>query len=313
MPVTIGGVEPESYLPGHGDLDLRKLRYFVAVADGLHFGKAAERLYIAQPVLSRQIRKLEQELGAELLVRSSRRVELTDAGRQLLGEARPLLAAAEAASRRVRRAADGIATLTVGFFIGDPISEARLAFGAARPDVSVDFMRIYWSDQTEVLLDARADVAFVHLPIDEEGLALARLYSAPRVALLAADHPLAGRKEISIAELADDPVIQHRGASPTWESFHNTDPRPGGRRPRPGPTVSNLEEKLHHVATGRAICFVPMSAVTAMQLPPDVTAVSVSDIAPTEVCLAWKAARESSLIAAFVDAARTVLVQAAHA
>ena len=96
---------PDSHV--NVDLDLRKLRYFVAVADGLHFGQAAERLYVAQPVLSRQIRKLEQELGAALFVRSSRHVELTEAGRQLLDEARPLLAAADAASRRVRRAAQG--------------------------------------------------------------------------------------------------------------------------------------------------------------------------------------------------------------
>jgi DNA-binding transcriptional LysR family regulator len=82
-------------------LDLRKLRYFVAVAEELHFGRAAERLYIAQPVLSRQIRKLELELGTDLLVRTSRDVALTPAGRQLLDEARSLLAAAEVTQRRI--------------------------------------------------------------------------------------------------------------------------------------------------------------------------------------------------------------------
>src|SRR4051794_30797353 len=132
---------PESHL--NVDLDLRKLRYFAAVAEGLHFGQAAERLYVAQPVLSRQIRKLERELGAELFVRSSRHVELTEVGRQLLEEARPLLAAADAAGRRVRRAAQGRRPLVVGFFIGDPISRLVRAFRVAHPDIAVEVQRIY--------------------------------------------------------------------------------------------------------------------------------------------------------------------------
>ena len=288
---------------GELDLDLRKLRYFVAVATGLHFGEAAERLYVAQPVLSRQIRKLEQALGVELFVRSSRHVELTHAGRQLLEEARPLLAAADAAARCVRRAAEGVGTLTVGFFTGDPISRVVKEFRVTRQDVTVDVIRIYWSDQTEVLLDGRADVAFIHLPIDETGLAMVRLYSTPRMALLPADHSLAGRDRISITELADDPVILHRGASPVWEAWHNTDPRPDGLRPRPGPTVNNVEEKLEHVGIGRAISFLPASVAAALQLPPEVTAIPVFDIPPTSVCLAWKAARDSALIAEFVRGA----------
>jgi DNA-binding transcriptional LysR family regulator len=295
-----------SSAPVRVDLDLRKLRYFVAVAEGLHFGRAAEQLFVAQPVLSRQIRKLEEELGAELFVRSSRHVELTDAGRQLLEEASPLLAAADAASRRVRRAAKGLTTLTVGFFIGDPVGRLARAFTEVRPEVTLEVIRIYWSDQTDVLRDGRVDVAFVHLPIDEDGLAVARLYTEPRLALLPASHPLADREQLSITELADDPVILHRGASTAWEAFHNTDPRPDGRRPRPGPTVSNIEEKLEHVAAGRAISFVPASAAAAIHLPADVVARPVIDIPPTEIGLAWNAARESGLIAAFVQTARAV-------
>src|SRR3981189_2686799 len=100
-------------------LDLRTLRYFVAVAEELHFGRAAERLYIAQPVLSRQIRKLEQELGTELLLRTSRSVALTPAGVRLLDEAGSLLAAAEVTRRRIGDIAGERAELTIGFFTGD--------------------------------------------------------------------------------------------------------------------------------------------------------------------------------------------------
>jgi DNA-binding transcriptional LysR family regulator len=162
-------------------LDLRKLRYFVAVAEELHFGRAAERLYIAQPVLSRQVRKLEQDVGTDLLMRSSRTVALTPAGQQFLGEARSLLAAADAARRRMENIARGGANLMVGFFIGDDFSAARRAFSATRPDVAIRLKRIYWHNQTEVLADGEVDVAFVHLPIDDEGLELGPERLEPRV------------------------------------------------------------------------------------------------------------------------------------
>ena len=221
---------------GQLDLDLRKLRYFVAVAEELHFGRAAERLFLAQPVLSRQIQKLEQELGVTLFERTSRNVALTRAGRQLVDEARPLLAAGDAARRRVRQAAEARPTLTVGFFIGDAtVTRAIRRFRERRPDVTTQVRRIYWSDQAQVLLDGAADVAFVHLPIDERGLELVPLYAEERVALLAADHPLARQKSIEIAQLADDPVVLHRGASDDWEAFHNQNPRPDGHVAPEGP------------------------------------------------------------------------------
>jgi DNA-binding transcriptional LysR family regulator len=289
------------------DLDLRRIRYFVALADELHFGRAAERLFITQPELSRQIRKLEQELGVDLLTRSSRHVDLTLAGRQLLEDARPLLASADAAARRVRRAATGRATLTVGFLVGDPIIQLVRAFDATHPDTDVDVARIYWSDQPGALLHDHVDISFVHLPIDDDGLAMAHLYSVPRMALLPGSHRLAARSEIAIRELADDPVIVHWGASPVWDAWLNIDPRPDGRRPRRGPTVRNVEEKIEVVGTGRAIGFIAASVTTAIQIPPEVTAIPVVDIPPIEVCLAWKADRRSEAIRDLVATARATL------
>jgi DNA-binding transcriptional LysR family regulator len=282
-------------------LDLRRLRYFVAVAEELHFGRAAQRLYIAQPVLSRHIRKLELELGTELFVRDSRHVELTEAGAQLLEEARELLSAAEAARRRLHGAALGGRVLTVGFFVGDSFTPALVAFSERRPDVEVRLLRIYWSDQVEVLRERRADVAFVHLPIDRDELELLPVRTEPRVAVLPATHRLAGAAEISIADLADEPVIIQNGASDAWQAFHNVDPRPDGRRPRAGPRVDNIEEKLQQVAAGRAISFLPASAAATV-VQPGVVYVPVTDIPPIEICLAWPAGRESPLVADFADA-----------
>jgi DNA-binding transcriptional LysR family regulator len=171
------------------DLDLRKLRYFVAVADRLHFGRAADELHIAQPALSRQIRALEQDLGTPLLTRDSHGVALTDAGRQLLSDAGPLLASAHAVRRRVTVAARGSQRLTVGFRAGVAVAPAVRLFAERHPDVLVDVQRIEWDDQATMLLDGRIDVGYVRLPIDEAGLRVARAAGGG-----AARRPPAGRQ-----------------------------------------------------------------------------------------------------------------------
>jgi DNA-binding transcriptional LysR family regulator/DNA-binding XRE family transcriptional regulator len=308
--LTAGTANPmtiQRRAPAPPDLDLRRLRYFVALAEELHFGRAAESLEINQPVLSRQIQRLEEDLGVELLTRSSRRVELTSAGRQLFDEARALLSSANALGRRVRRAATAQATLRVGFLVGDPIIQLVRAFDDRHPAIDVDVERIYWSDQPGALLNDHHDVSFVHLPIDDDGLALAHVYSSQTVVLLPRDHRLAKQSEVSISQLTNDPVVQHWGASPIWEAAHNVDPRPDGSRPRRGPTVRNLEEKIEVVGTGRAIGFIPASVTAAIQIPPEVVAIPGVDIAPTEVSLAWKADRRSPAIRDLVATAQATL------
>lgn len=287
------------------DLDLRKLRYFVEVAEQLNFGRAAAALHIAQPVLSRQIGRLEHELGVPLFTRTSRQVDLTAGGRQLLDEARSLLASADAAQRRVKAAGRGNRTLNVGFMAGIPVTSAVAAFNEARPEVTVELRRIEWYDQAEVLLDGTVDIAYIRLPIEERGLRLHRLYSEPRLAVLYADHPLAGKTSLSILDLADDPVVMHRDASPAWDAFCNTDPRPDGHRVKPGPAIRTMDEKLEHVAARRAITFLPASAA-AYYRRPDIVCVPVVDIPPHPVCLAHAAARRGDLMDAFVEAATGV-------
>jgi DNA-binding transcriptional LysR family regulator len=280
--------------------DLRRLRYFVAVAEELHFGRAALRLFIAQPVLSRHVRKLEVELSTQLFIRDSHNVALTPAGERLLVEGRQLLAAADAARRRMHGAAIGEQTLTVGFFVGDYFTPALVAFTEKRPEVTVAFLRIYWHDQTEVLHNGRVDAAFIHGPVDRTDLELLPVRAEPRVAVLATTHRLAGRSKVGIEELADDPVIEQHGASPAWEAFHNVDPRPDGSSPRRGPSVDNIEEKLQHVAAGRAISFLPASAAAAV-VHSGVVYVPVSDIAPIQISLAWVAGRRSGVVQDFVE------------
>jgi DNA-binding transcriptional LysR family regulator len=275
------------------DLDLRKLRYFVAVAERLHFSRAAEELLIAQPALSRQIRALERELHTELFVRDSHRVELTDAGRQLLDDGRPLLAAADAARRRVDRATRGARTLVIGFRAGIRVTDAVRDFGAAHPEVSVEVRRVEWDDQAEAVLDGRVDLAYVRLPVLVPGLSLTRLFSEPRMAALPADHPLAARTALTTAELAAQTEILHLCVNP--------DPDPGGARPVSA--VRTVEEKLEYVAAGRGICYLPLSA-TDLYRRADVRYLPVTDLPPDEVALARAAGRPSALADAFTEAAR---------
>jgi DNA-binding transcriptional LysR family regulator len=230
------------------DLDLRKLRYFVAVAEQLHFGRAAQQLYIAQPVLSRQIRALEAELKVQLFVRDRRATELTPAGEQLLADARPLLANAEAARRRVAIAARGRDTFTVGFMPGLIVTAEVRILSSQHPELTVDVVRTNWDDQTDVVHDGRVDVSYVRLPIETRGLELRPLLSEPRVVVLPAEHHLAGKEQVSIADLADEHLLQDPDAVPEWRDIA-TELRDTGRRPAT-PYYRSVEEKLEHVAAG---------------------------------------------------------------
>ncbi|MEW1725125.1 LysR substrate-binding domain-containing protein [Streptomyces sp. NPDC093109] len=276
------------------DLDLRKVRYFVAVADALHFGRAADELHIAQPVLSRQIRALEQDLGTPLLTRDSHGVVLTDAGRQLLTDAGPLLASAHAVRHRVTVAARGSRRITVGFRAGIAVAPAVQLFAARHPDVLVDVQRIEWDDQAPMLLDGRIDIGYVRLPMDETGLRVTPLYTEPRVAVLPTGHRLAGREQITEADLAGEPLVWHMDTS--------TQPT---RRPHPnsGYLVRGVDETLEHVAAGRGISFLARSA-TVFYSHPNISYVPVLDLASDQVCLAVAESHTSPVVDDFFTAAR---------
>ncbi|MFG1812883.1 LysR family transcriptional regulator [Kribbella sp. NPDC049174] len=284
------------------DVDLRKLRYFVAVAEELHFGRAADRLHIAQPVLSRQIRALEDELKVQLFARTKRSTELTAAGRQLLDDARPLLASAEAMRRRVVQAARGPKTFTIGFMPGITVTPAVRAFSAVHPEVEVEVIRTTWVDQVDVLHDGRVDVSIVRLPIAQAGLSIRPLFEEPRVAMLRSDHRLAGKPEIDIADLADEHLLQPPDAVPEWRDIA-LELRTG--KAKPVPEMRSVEEKMEHVAAGSGVSIIPLSVATFYQRP-DVAAVPVTDIAANKVCLAWMASRRSPLIYDFAELAADI-------
>jgi DNA-binding transcriptional LysR family regulator len=275
------------------DIDLRKLRYFLAVADLLHFGRAAERLHIAQPALSRQIRSFEHDLGVTLFDRDRHGVDLTVAGRQLLADAPALLAAAAATRRRVAAAARGTRSLSVGFRAGILVTAAVRAFAAEHPDTTVDLRHLEWDQQEEPVVDGRVDVAYLRPPVNDAGLAVTELYREPRVAVMPANHRLAGKAAVSVADLAGELLLPAFGIEPL----------PFPDRSRTRITARTVEEKWEHVAAGAGVLFVAVSMARYYQRA-DIVSVPLSDAPPDQVLLATAAGRTTPLLDAFIRAAR---------
>jgi DNA-binding transcriptional LysR family regulator len=269
------------------DVDLRKLRYFVALAEELHYGRAAEALHIAQPVLSRQIKALEDELKVQLFVRTKRATELTPAGEQLLADARPLLANAEALRRRVAR---GTGKFTVGFMPGLIVTGPVRALRERHPELAVEVVRTAWHTQVSMVHDGQLDVSYVRLPVDQRGLRVRPVHTEQRVAVVRTDHPLAGKESVDIGDLTGEHLLQASAAVPEW---------PGSAESKPPLMV---EVKLELVASGSGVVILPLSTAT-FYTRPDVTYVPITDIGPSQICVAWDAARHDPIIDEFADLA----------
>jgi DNA-binding transcriptional LysR family regulator len=279
------------------DLDMRKLRYFVAVAEELNFGRAAQRLHIAQPVLSRQIRSFEDELGVQLLIRDTRGTRLTEAGTQLLADARFLLTESKALRERLSRAAAPVRVVRIGVKPGLLATAAVRRFESADAAHRAEMVPVNAADQVESVRSRRLDVVYAREPIDHRGLGAAALLTEPRDALLPVDDPLAGRPSIQLAELAGHRLLQDPAIVPEWYAIA----KPALRR-AVGNWASTMEEKLERVAAHEGFAILPRST-TAFYRRPDVCVVPIVDIPPATVTLIWDAATADPVRDAFVSAA----------
>ncbi|MGW6647035.1 LysR family transcriptional regulator [Streptomyces sp. A244] len=279
-------------------METRELRYFVAVAEELHFGRAAQRLGIAQPPLSRAIGRLERRLQAVLLERSSRAVTLTEAGAVLLREARAALEAVEAAERRTRRAAHapagqaGVVLVTKAGASSELLAKLLDAH-AAEPDAAgVDLLLCGMGEQGPMLRDGRADVALLHLPFDTTaGLDTEELCTEGQVAILPAGHPLAGRPHLRTADVTGLPDLP----MPRWPGPDGTYP------PGPGPRARDHAQLLQLIALGRACWIAPESCRT--QLRDGLAAVPVPDAPTVTTVIAWPPHSRSRAVADLVRTA----------
>ncbi|ANZ41724.1 LysR family transcriptional regulator [Lentzea guizhouensis] len=269
------------------DLETRELRYFVAVAEELHFGRAADRLGIAQPPLSRAIRQLEHRLGVQLLDRDRRGVALTDPGRVLLREAKLALDAITAAARRTRQAAARPLVLVTKAGASHDLLQRLLAVAG---DVEVLLCEV--GEQAGLLRDGTADVAIMHRPYDDlAGFDTLDLFVEGQVAILPATHPLAARSQLTFAEVRDVPDLPIA----RWPLLDGTYP------PGPGPEVRTQSKLAQLVALGKTLLVIPASS-RAWQWPEHV-AVPVVDAPDVTTVLAWQPGNRSEAVAALVRAA----------
>jgi len=286
------------------DLEVRQLRYFVAVAEELHFGRAAGRLGMAQPPLSRAIRDLERQLGVALLVRTTRQVRLTAAGEVLLRDARTALEAVTAAARRARQAGSPSPRLRVALKADvdggllPQILDAYCADDAALPP---ELVLGGFGEQAQALRDGLADVGLLLCPFDDRGLDSEPLLTEPLLTALAAADPLAARTRLSLADLAGRTLP---GGSPASQGPPTGPRRAGAARP-----ASNLAEIFSLVETGSVVFFAPASV--AQRYPRSGIAYRpVSDLPDSTLAVAWLQDARSPAVAAFVRAACTVAATA---
>ncbi|GAA2682796.1 LysR family transcriptional regulator [Streptomyces lunalinharesii] len=274
-------------------MELRTLRYFVAVAEELHFGRAATRLHMSQPPLSRAIKGLEAEVGAPLLDRSPTGVALTPVGTVLLDEARGLLDHADRVRERVAAAA-GHATLAVGILgDGNDPRATRLARAHHRqhPHVETHVRAVDLTDPTCGLHSGAVDVALTRGPFDETGLTVHTLRTDPVGALLRTDDPLARRDGLELADLADRRWFRFpEGTDPRWQAYWH------GGEPREGPVVRTVQE------CQQAVLWSGTVGVTLLdhEPVPGLTVVPLVDMAPSRVVVAWPAGDARPLVRAFV-------------
>ncbi|MET8847332.1 LysR substrate-binding domain-containing protein [Amycolatopsis sp. NPDC004625] len=275
-------------------MDLRVLRYFVAVAEERHVGRAADRLHMAQPPLSRAVRGLEDELGATLFERTPKGVTLTDAGAALYDEAVALLAQAGRIRDRVTAAA-GAATLTVGTLAdaAEQVGTRLVArFREQHPHIDVRVHETDLADPTAGLRTGLVDVALTRTPFDTAGIGVHVLRRVRVGVVLREDDPLAARAEVSTAELAGRRWVRlPDGTDPRWRAYWT-----GGPAEADAPVMRTVQECLQAVLWNGTAALAPAD----QPLPPGLCVVPASDRPPSELVAAWPKTASSPLVRSFV-------------
>ncbi|MFJ7149301.1 LysR family transcriptional regulator [Streptomyces sp. NPDC100445] len=285
------------------DVDLRLVRYFTVVAEYGNFGRAATKLHLAQPSLSRQIQRLEAQLGVRLFVRSPQGSSLTDAGQAFLPRARILLQEAEQAARTARAAVQPPIVI-VGCAEGLVITACVRELRRRHPDGQVRTRHLDWRD-TRALAEGRVDALVVYrpLPFPTDGFRVTKLHQESRVLVTSASHHLANEKAVSLRALSDEKLVACVSTPVVWST-----PKPVDDHPAPPPPAidDSYEDKLELIATGHCVAIFPASDRRAA-VREDIALVPVIDIDPCELVLVTRAGDPNPLLGSLEDVARTLL------
>lgn len=298
-----------SHNPGAVDLNLRRLRSFVTVAEELHFTRAAGKLFVAQQSLSKQISRLEAELGTPLLQRSSRKVELTPAGQAFLTAARDVLARFDQGVTEARSIGRGEqSTLRVGFIVGAALeltTHILNEFTRRRPEARLELHEFGFADPSAGLAGATTDVAFIRLPSSTHGLVTTPLFTEPCVAGVSTAHPLGSRERVCVQDLLDEPIAIGRTDDTVWHDFWTLASHRSSRSAPHLVETHSQSEEVEVVAAGMA-CNVTPSAARRYSPHPGVRFVPIDDYPGSTVAVAHRSNQPAPLVASFVCAAETV-------
>lgn len=282
--------------PPSADLDLRLLESFVALAAHQHFGRAAEALHTTQPSLTRQIRRLEGQVGARLIDRTPRGSQLTEAGEVFLPLAQSLLRSAATAVAAARAAARP-SRITVGYTTGLFITAAVRELRHRHPGAEVRTLALPCDEPRAALLEHRVDAVVTPLLFPADDLDVTVLYYEPRVLVIPNDHRLAGKESVTLDDIADEPLVQVRDTDPAWDAQWRVSPRPDGRPAPNGPVAETLADKFELIAAGHAAIISAGPHATGIR--PDLTTIPIEGLAPAHVVVATRAGDTTPLVTAF--------------
>lgn len=295
-------------------MELRHVRYFIAVAEYLNFSKAAQQLHIAQPPLSRQIRQLEEALGVTLFTRNKRRVALTKAGQVFLDEARKLvLQAGHAmeAARHAQKGESGIVRIGIASGLGGVVSRVVFEHRKRLPAIDMECRDVFSTLQNEALRKGEIDIGFLRPPVDQADLDSELLFEEEFVAVLPRTHRLAKRRSLRLKEIADEPLIvfQRSFSSGLYDKILGLYSKQGMT---PHLTVTHVEPHEEAgaimVASGKAV-FIGAGAIVNRSVSGlELVSIRLNEQdARIEVYMAWRKNEHSNAILSFLDTARRIL------
>lgn len=280
------------------DVDTRLLRYFAAVAAEGNLTRAAERLFVSQPTLTKQIRQLESQLGVRLFTRSRAGMTLTAAGQALAGRVPAVLADWDQALQETKSCASRAArVLRVGFMssaANEATQQIIAAFALRRPGWRVDLHQAAGSDPTAGLASGDVDAALLRLPFPgQDEVRIEVLLTEPRWVALPATHPLAACEQISFCQLWDEPFVAATEETGFWRDYWLAADERDGHPVRIGATTNQPDTFLTAIANGDGISLVPESAARYYGRP-GITYRPVTGVSPSRVGIAWPPANDAN-------------------